>query len=136
MSRKIVFYFPKNYLHGNPGKEYYMESVNILSVSPRTPEFMDSLFKNTELYIKLKYFSFVPYFEFKYITTDNGVENFIAVPNISVFYGKDRLKYFHVPTYEDVKHDFYLLTGTKNNIKNSKKLIINEPPTGKYIVSL
>lgn len=139
MSKKIVLYFPTNYRHGDPEENFYTEEISILSISPRTSDFINEIFKKTQLYKNLDFLSYKPYIQWHSIidTSESGIDIFVAVPKITVFYQGSRLKYFHVPSYDDAKFDFYLLTGSKNNIMSSKDLIITDNIlSGKYIISL
>lgn len=136
MSKKIVLYFPTNYRHGNLGDSYYHEEISILSVSPLSSDFINDIFKNTQLYKNLKIFSYDLYIQWNPVNNITG-DIFVATPKITVFYKDKSLKYFFVPTYSNVKFDFYLLTGLKNDISMTDNLIIEDKPlVGKYIISL
>ena len=129
---KLVFLFPTNYKHGQPSNSCYKEIVNILTISPRTQEFLNKRFSMTDFYHKFNYLSFTPYIEWKEIKPDV----FMATPKIKVWYGKDSLKYFHIPKYSEVKIDFYLLTNSNNKIQNEKIRIIPGKLEGFYMISL
>lgn len=131
----IVFLFPTNYLHGQPSEKYYREEVPIMSISPRTQSFLSDIFKDSLLYRKFTNLFLRVYIE--WISLGNDV--FKASPRITVYHDKDVLKYFHNPTYNSVKFDFFKLTGRKSEISNSHKRIVEGNPSsidGKYIVSL
>lgn len=144
MSKKIVLYFPTNYRHGNLGDSYYREEISIFSVSPLTSDFINEIFKNTQLYKNLKIFSYDLYIQWDSVNNSKIIEDsnkesdiFVAVPKITVFYKGKNLRYFHVPTYNNVKFDFYLLTREKNDIMSKDNLIIEDKTLfGKYIISL
>lgn len=132
MNETLTFYFPTNYLHGNLSKTYYHETINILSVEDRNQDFLNRLFKETKLYKHLRFLSYNPYINWGKIGNV-----YIAYPKIKVYYEGFCLSYFHIPTYEEVSLDFYLLTDSKNSIKHSKELIIKDKELcGNYILSI
>lgn len=133
----ITFYFPTNYKHGCPDKSYYKEEIEILSISPRTQKFLQEIFKQTELYKKLLYFSFRIYTS--WIPVKDKIDHYYASPLIFVYYDQYCLKYFHIPSTSNVKTDLYLLNGKNNKLPDDKTLLISEnidKLEGEYVISL
>lgn len=138
MSRNIILYFPTNYRHGNLGETCYQEEVSVDNNISLTSDDVNEIFKKTRLYKILDFLSYKLYIQWNpIININNEVNVFIAIPKIKIFYRDKCLKYFFVPTYNNVKFDFYLLTNTKNNIIGNEDLVITDKIlSGNYIVSL
>ena len=129
----IVYLFPTNYKHGQPSEKCYKEIVSITAVCPRTQTFLNDVFQKTQLWRKFKNISFKPYVRW----VDKGNDTFLAIPMIHIWYKDNYLKYFHIPTYYDVKFDFYILTSKSNNISNEKEYIIDyKIESSEYIITL
>lgn len=130
---EITFKFPINYKHGQPSEtEYYVETIFPLTCRPRNQGHLEDIFKDTKLYDKFRKLSFEPYVYWSLI----GPNTYIAIPRIYVWYRMKLLKYLYIPTYKQIKLDFYLLTNENNDISDERISIIEGSKDGNHIVSL